>query len=240
LVRVAACGLLGFGLHQLVNFESKVLCTLFLAGIYAAMIARFGSRKWEVNMTKSKKVASGSALACSIVLCCGFYGTAQSARYLSKGELGLSRARGFQALGLPAPKDELELVEEDFRKALEYDPECMRAYWYWGRARIMHRFYGEDVSAVVGSSVDLYDEAIKRSPQMWRLWAERGEVLAIDPARVEEARVSLRHALELAPSNASSWIYYKRFLEKQNEEEERLEVLERIKWIDGSLNYHRE
>ncbi|MFC5049932.1 O-antigen ligase family protein [Rubritalea spongiae] len=104
LVRVALCGLLGFGLYQLVNFESKVWANFFVSVIYFAVLVRYGSRCVQWRCGRGAKLGALGVWIVLSVFWGGAYRDTQSSYSFSKGSLALSRVQGVHGMGLRGPK----------------------------------------------------------------------------------------------------------------------------------------
>lgn len=233
IVRIALCALLGFSGHQLVNFESRVWSNLLVATVFFAVLVRYASFLSEWRLTRVMRVMIGLMLIGAVCVWGSVYADAQSTWHYSRGALALNRVQGFHSLGLGGPKEKLAEAELGFERAIAWRSDFMPAYWFWGRARMSHVYYGEQsIEDLVQSSVGKYDEAITLCPQYWRLWSEKGLSLARDSNRSEEAGNSLRVSLELVPNHTSALMNYALFLHRYKKFDEMRAVLEHVLVID--------
>lgn len=239
-IKVALCGLLGFGMQLLVNFESKIICILLLASIYLATIVRYSSEVREWRMSPHIRIFS-SGLICMVALSmlCFLAPRMFGVGCAADGESNFGRVQGFHSMGLPAPVEEVLEVERALNKAVKWHPSYQPAYRLLAKIKLSH-LHSSDSKVVVKESAFLMDKAIEMYPQQWRLWEERGAILALDLERLSEAKSSYKMALQLAPYSTAAQYKYAQFLakyESSNSDELRT-ILEGIVMHESSARYY--
>lgn len=230
----ALCGLVGFALHEMVDIGLQMISVLFLVAIYLAVLMQQDEsyRKWTLNRAGKSSVSLGLLVLAAIFLV-EFLPSAKSLRKSFKAWGYASYIYASLNEDYDVPEGNLQGVTLVFDESIELDSRNVSAYF--GKGRHLQSYqYLENVrlKLVVEDSVEAFDLALSVTPQSWRLWAERGVSLGLDPDRVDEADASYQKALELAPMHAMAWKFYAQHLRLYGRDAELRVALLQILSID--------
>jgi len=232
--QVALCGLVGFGLHEVVDIGLQMIGVLFIVAIYLAVLMRIDPHQIRISLNKGAMLGVATGLIGGVVVFLTvFLPTALSARHSSRAWGYASYVHAYANAGQVQPVQVVEYGVRLFDEAIDWDNQNASAYRGKGYHMQSYKYLENiDMKKVVTHSVGAFDRALAITPNNWRLWADRGVSLSLDLDRKDEADASFKKALELAPMNAPAWMHYAEFLEVHGEKNEFVVALQQILILD--------
>ncbi len=219
-------GLLGFGLHMLVDFHLKIPALLFAAAILMAALVRFTSkRSWDVSRFPRAHAAGFAvwAAAGGFLLAAGRPAYQAAAHYFA-GREKLNKLLS-QPAKLPERAPEIRRVIARFEQAAAFDPGHAQAWGDAGLATLQLIWSSPDnTRAIAEKALGYLDKALSLSGEFWEYWVQAGIARQQLGMPEEEVRPCFRKGIELAPRSANAWYYWAFFL---SADETRLEEARR-------------